>query len=385
MTPNPVILPLPAPPMLPVAGGPLSAEVENPVTLWARSEALGWWIQGNRVPPLLSASPAGTPLDQAGILTSPGTQTVFGDSNAAGGVRSGGRYTLGIWVDDGCKAYGLEGSFFHLPGYTVSGAVGGGGSIAGRPFVVASTGAADAQLISYPGVVSGVATADVRSSVMGADALIRCPVGIDGCDGYAGPHVDVLLGYRWLQFEEDLTVRESVFPLGPPFVPGSHFYVQDSFRVRNTFHGILLGLASTWRQGDFSLELAGRLNIGHLQRHVCIDGFTTATIPGAGPAVAAGGLLTQSSNIGSYNRSVWTVIPEVDVRLGYDITSYLRVFMGYSALVLNDFYRTGNVVDPNLNTVQIQPVMGGPTQPAFAPRSGTIWLHGINLGAELRF
>jgi hypothetical protein len=219
---------------------------------------------------------------------------------------------------------------------------------------------------------------------MGADALIRCPLCYDPCS--TGPRFDVLVGYRFLRYEEDLTTRENLFPVGEAFVPGTNIQVQDQFRVRNTFHGILLGLASTWRLERFTLEAAGRVSVGHLHRNVQINGQTTVIVPGLDPVVNTGGLLAQTSNIGNYNRNTWTAIPEADLRLGYDVSDSLRLFAGYSLLVLNDFYRVGNVVDTTVNPNLIPPgTSGGPVRPAFEPSSGLIWVHGITLGAELRF
>ena len=357
--------------------------VRNPVTGWARAEALLWWIQGRSVPPLLSQSPAGTPLGQAGVLGTPGTQVVEGGGDGTGGLRLGGRYTLGLWIDDGCKAFGLEGSFFHLPGSTDSGSVGGQG-ISGRPFVNALTGQPDAELVSFPGVLAGIATTELRTSLMGADALVRCPLCYDPCG--TGPRFDVLVGYRWLRYEEDLIARENLFPQGEAFVPGTNIQVQDQFRIRNNFHGLLLGLASTWRIQRVTLEAAGRVSVGHLHRNVQINGQTTVIVPGEPVVVNSGGLLAQSSNIGNYNRNSWTAIPEADLRLGYDVSDSLRLFAGYSLLVLNDFYRVGDVIDTNVNPNLLPPsTPGGPLRPSFQPSSGLIWVHGITLGAELRF
>jgi len=382
-TPQPVILPYPAPARLPAYGGPLDDTAYTPVVAWARAEALLWWIQGRRLPSLLSQSPTGTPLDQAGVLGTPGTQTIFGGGDGTGGLRLGGRYTLGFWVDDGCKSFGLEGSFFHLPSFTDSGFVGGDG-ITGRPFVNALTGLPDAELVSFPGVLAGTATADLRSSLMGADALLRCPLCYDPCQ--TGPRCDLLVGYRWLHYGEDLTVRENLFPQGQEFVPGTNIQVFDSFRVRNQFHGVFLGLAGTWRLERFTLEAMGRVSVGHLHRNVQINGQTTVLIPGEAAVVNKGGLLAQRSNIGNYDRSTWTAIPEADLRLGYDLTDHLRLFAGYSLLVLNDFYRVADVVDTTINPNLIPPGTGnGPLRPAFQPNSGTIWVHGVTLGAELRF
>src|SRR5262249_32043541 len=48
---------------------------------WVRGEYLQWWLQGAHLPPLVTASPPGTPITSAGILGAPGTTVLFGDSD----------------------------------------------------------------------------------------------------------------------------------------------------------------------------------------------------------------------------------------------------------------------------------------------------------------
>jgi hypothetical protein len=71
------------------------------VPLWrVRGEYLCWWTNGNPLPPLVTTSPPGTPLNQAGVLGTPGVETLFGDSTIDTGSRSGGRVTISRWLED---------------------------------------------------------------------------------------------------------------------------------------------------------------------------------------------------------------------------------------------------------------------------------------------
>src|SRR5437016_5621489 len=69
--------------------------------LWrVRGEYLGWWTNGNHLPPLVTTSPPGTARLEAGVLGTNGVQTLFGDRFIDTGVRSGGRVTMTRWLED---------------------------------------------------------------------------------------------------------------------------------------------------------------------------------------------------------------------------------------------------------------------------------------------
>src|SRR5262249_54883705 len=68
-------------------------------SFWARGEYLLWRVESQRLPPLLTASPPGTPLNAAGVLGTPGTVVLFGDERVNDEWRSGMRFELGAWLD----------------------------------------------------------------------------------------------------------------------------------------------------------------------------------------------------------------------------------------------------------------------------------------------
>src|SRR5262245_8106792 len=59
-----------------------------PGCVWASAEYLLWWTKGDRLPPLLTTSPVGTPLANAGVLGRPGTSVLFGDERVNDDARS---------------------------------------------------------------------------------------------------------------------------------------------------------------------------------------------------------------------------------------------------------------------------------------------------------
>src|SRR5262249_52643910 len=157
-------------------------------------------------------------------------------------------------------------------------------------------------------------------------------------------------------------------PPAPPFVPGTRITVLDSFRTENNFHGASLGAAFVGRRGAFTAEVMGRLDLGAMNREVTIFGATRTDVPGLPSVVRAGGLLAQTSNIGTYRSSSFTLIPEFDLRLGCRITERVSVTVGYSFLLLTDVARAGDQIDlvVNPNSLPGAPNPGGgSSRPAF--------------------
>src|SRR5882724_7686854 len=70
-----------------------------PGRIWVRGEYLLWWTKSSILPPLLTTSPLGTPANEAGVLGLPTTEIVFGGSGESSNPRSGGRITVGGWLD----------------------------------------------------------------------------------------------------------------------------------------------------------------------------------------------------------------------------------------------------------------------------------------------
>jgi hypothetical protein len=105
-------------------------------------------------------------------------------------------------------------------------------------------------------------------------------------------------------------------------------------------------------------------------------------------AVRQGGLLTQPTNIGERDRNVFSVVPEIGVNVGYQVTDGLRVFAGYSFMYWTNVVRPGDQVDRVVNVTQLpgSPVpFSGPARPAFSWNDTDFWAQGFNLGLEMRY
>ena len=122
--------------------------------------------------------------------------------------------------------------------------------------------------------------------------------------------MDVTLGYRYLQLNDNLGIREELtttnYGDADPNANGS-FLIQDSFGTRNQFHGGELGLVFQTRQGRWTMELAPKIALGTTQENVTINGSTTITNAAGVSTSYAGGLWlwrrTSASTSGTCSRS----------------------------------------------------------------------------------
>jgi hypothetical protein len=390
--------PLPAPPatetpgFAPVVadGGPDDAAAGNG-RAWAEADFLLWWMRGTALPPLVTTSPAGTPITGAGV---PGNSTtaLFGASTVNDDLRAGGRLAVGFWFDDH-QSCGVEADFFMLEGKAARfAAASGGDPILSRPFIDANSGLPAAERIAFPGDTTGSVQAFAGTTgLLGAGALLRGQV----CCGQVccgdEVRVGVLLGYRYLSFSDRLGVTEdltNVNPNNPNFIPvGANILVADRFDAKNNLHALDFGLTGEWRRGPLSLELRGRLAVGYDHQVVDINGGTTVTVAGVPPAVNSGGLLALGSNIGHHSRDEATVVPQLDLKLAYQITPRLTASVGYSFLYWSDVLRAADQIDPTVNATLIPPAVApsGPNRPAFVFRDTDFWAQGFNLGLEFRY
>jgi hypothetical protein len=361
-------------------------------TCWLGVDYLMWWIRGSRIPPLLTTNPTGTPLAQAGLIGTGGTTVRFGDRTFDNDFRNGVRGRAGIWLDDERRC-GLEARFFILEGQAEARTVGTstGDAIAGRPFINAITGQPATQLVAFPGVLAGDATARVGSSnLWGGDVVLRkaiCCTACNPCQDICF-RFDLIAGYRFLGFDDDVSIREDLRPLGGLFVPGTQIVVQDSFCARNRFHGGVLGVDGEWYRGPWLVGVRPRLSVGYSSQEVTINGSTTASAPGAATVTRSGGLLAQPSNIGRYRFGDWTVVPEIECMLGYQVMEGVRFLVGYSFLFWPRVARAGEQIDVAVNPNFLPPFLGAnqdPMRPAVLSKMTDLWVQGISLGLELRY
>jgi hypothetical protein len=352
---------------------------------WIGADYLRWRVRGDSLPPLITTSPAGTARSNAGVLSTPGTVILFGDSKVNDDWRSGGRVWAGFWLD--CEQrWGVEANFFMLEDATDRfDAASNGNPILARPFFNAITNRPDAELIAFPGLTTGNVSAAETSRLLGAGAWLRRNVCCGDCY-----RLDALVGYRYLRLRDRLGIDEDLVSTDPTntTVPvGTRLAVVDQFDTSNDFHGVDLGLTGEFRRGRWVLEGVAKVALGTNVSELNVNGSTTVAVPGIAPVTQSGGLLALSSNSGHFSANRFGVVPEVGVKVGYQVTSHLRAQVGYDFLFWNDVVRPGSQIDTVVNPNLLPPATpGGPNRPA--PQQGNttdLWIHGVSFGLEFRF
>lgn len=369
-----------------------------PGRFWIRSEYLIWWTKGMDTPPLLVSSPSSTSRRNAGVHGIPGNQTLYGGEILADS-RSGGRFRIGKWCDR-CNWVGFETDFFFLGDEDQNFAecsINNG--IIGRPYTSTVDGATS-QLIDFPGVVIGNVHIDADTSLWSINPRLRVNLSCErfpGCNprrpcDVGGYRFDLLVGYRFMNLDDSLSIREEVVSpsdpnaLLPRFDQVQYFNLRDAFTTSNDFHGADIGFSWEGYKGPWSLELLGKVGIGSTSQNVTINGTTTRTVNG-NAFTDPGGLLALDPNIGSYSRDEFTVLPEVSATLGYALSPRTRFLVGYTFIYWDNVVRAGDQIDTTLNEdffPDARPTTG-PNRPEFSFVDTGFWAQGVSLGLEYRW
>lgn len=360
---------------------------------WIGADYIAWQLDDVYLPPLVTASPAGTPLTDAGVLGNPSTEILFGDADYGDDLRSGIRIYGGLWFDC-CQTVGISAEYFELDNEEFEFAQGSNaGLIVTRPFFNTEDNAQDAQLVSVPNELDGVVTVSGYDDFEGAAITLqtcmwRC---CEPC-GYSAQW-NMLGGYRYYNYESQLLITEDLTVLPgttSPLVPGTEIFVRDQFDTRSTFHGGEIGAQGRLTQCWWWLDGMAKIAIGGHRRVVTVDGQTTNVVPDVGSETFAGGLLTSEvTNIGNYGDTRMAVIPELRIGLGVQLTPRLSGRLGYNVIVWSEVVRAANHLPPGLKVDprNIPPVTaGGGPDPRFPGIQGTQLLaHGLDVGLQYNY
>jgi hypothetical protein len=355
---------------------------------WARAEYLLWQLRRDNLPPLMTTSPP----TSLGVLGMPGTQVLFGGKQ--GEEQSGGRLTLGYWFDP-CHDVGVEATYFFLgERSTHFSATSLGTPLLARPFFDTATGAEDAELVANPLIptlpnvlpLTGTVSVSEVTRFWGVEANAVLNI-----DRWACSRLDLLLGGRYIRLSDDLNINEGLLvPPTSPMFAGTTFRVNDHFGTHNDFYAGQIGLRGEWRWRRFFVEGTGKVALGDMHEVVSINGATIITPAGGTPVFFSGGLLTQPTNIGHYTHDTFAVAPEAGINVGYQVTDWLRAYVGYNAIYISNVARPGIEIDRAVNPSQLptatgRPPLVGPARPAFTFHDTDFWAQGINVGLEFRY
>jgi hypothetical protein len=369
----------------------------RPLGIWVKADYLLWWVKGGPLAsPIVTTSTNFTDLVPA-ALGMPNTHVLFGDRPMGYGASSGMRFTAGIDLND---ELALEGSFFSLQRRTFRYKV--ASDAAGNPMLGIANfntaiGLEDALLTSNPdpnvGPWAGAVSIDSTTRLQGWDLNLATTGSRFGAWNVKG-----IVGFRSLNLTEDLTIHNNFTPLvdgvltflGPTVAPGNLLMDNDHFSTSNSFYGGQIGGTLGWQQGAFSADVSGKVAFGATQQIVTIAGASTLVNPAGVPTVAPGGIFAEPSNIGRYYKSTFSVIPEVGVNLGWNLTPNIKATFGYTFLYWSQVARPGDQIDHGVNqtlvpTHQFYGTNTADGRPAFSFRESSFWAQGISFGLEFKY
>jgi hypothetical protein len=366
----------------------------NRSACYASAEYLLWWINGYHVPPLATTSNTA----DAGII-SPGnsTRVIFGDDTFNRGSLSGMRLTAGYWFN--CEE-GIEVSAFFLGRDTESTLLRGTQfPVLARPFTDVNRNIPFSQITNFPNLFCGDLSILSPFSLWGTEVNLRCNLCCwhsCECELERSYRVDMLVGFRYLDMDERLTLQEDIIgDAAAPSGANDRITVVDTFGTRNQFYGGQVGLDAEYHWGRWSLNARSKLALGDTHERIQIDGSQrlVSLIDGSVQNFRGGLLALDGANIGVFTKDRFSVVPELTLTVGYQLYDHVRIFGGYNVLYWSNVIRPGDQIDtrldvskiPNFNTGNPADAVPAPGHPSVPFKTSDFWAQGITVGFEIRY
>ncbi|MSR32479.1 MAG: hypothetical protein EXR99_13350 [Gemmataceae bacterium] len=359
---------------------PLGRELDG---MFFSVEYLNWRIKNGPLPNPMVTS--GFPSQAApGAVGQPGTQVLLGGQGGDSidyGPFSGLRLNGGFFLDEE-RRYSWEASGFLLEQRSAFFSLDSG---PGTPVVTAPFINPQGNPSSFFAVapnLQGPTSIHVYSTsrLSGGEANARARFGTPG-DGFSW---NVLAGGRFAELEENLDY--SLATSGSLNGINSQWLGTDQFQCRNWFYGVQTGGGIQYDWNRFHAGAQGKIAIGQTQQNLAVAGSRLVSQNGGAFLDSNGAIYSQPSNSGMYNQSAFAIIPEVQARLGYDITRRIQVFAGYDFFYWSSVLRPGNQVDSVLNPSQFNGgALAGAARPEPQLTQSSIWAQGLSFGLEIKY
>jgi putative beta barrel porin BBP7 len=358
------------------------------------------WVGGYYLLGYLSRARLSTPLVTTGSLTDlhpgalgePSTVVLFGNDQYQFNQVHGVRVDAGVNLND--RLY-LEGSVQYFPpshtnAFFASDAA--GNPFISRPVFNTLFNQERSFLTTAPGLIAGATSVETRLELFSIEAHARYQWNPTPYCSW-----DVLLGYRRMQLEEDIVIRDTLIPIGgsitfvgTPITSGT-ITDFDRFATTNQFNGVNVGTRFRWQSGFqwFALTAHGKVAVGATRQTTEIEGSSTATTA-AGTQMVPGGVLALSSNIGHHQRTVFGMVPEGGAGLIFLLAPGVRFHTGYTATYWNNVLRAGDQIDRRVNPALVPTdVNFGSGNPGAFPSNEfhgrALWIQSLHFGFEFYY
>lgn len=342
---------------------------------WIQTDYLYWQVQNNqKVIPLV--------IDQP-VSNGP-FEVVLGGKKLKNNWHSGADFHLGYWFDP-CKDYAVEARYFFLDKQSEQSSIKTDSNGLPRlrvPYFNVVTNTSTSVALSRPGLNIAEATLKTSNKMQGAEINIL--------KSLSEKSFNCFTGFRYFQFDDSLTFSTSSPLIGTPSI----YRNQDLFRTHNYFFGAQIG--AFWQKcfSSFFIKIKGQLALGGMYQKLSIDGkFQTDEFLGP-PSLLTfpGGYFAEPTNIGTYQKTKFSIIPELNIDLGYQITEHLSFHIGYTVLYVTQVLRASKQMSEKINPSQSAnipftptPFLVGKAAPKAKLKSSNLWTQGLNLGIDAEF
>jgi hypothetical protein len=341
--------------------------------LYADVEYVLWWLREGRLPPVLTTSSAAS----GGVFGQPDTQVLYGGDRLEtrhGDRFNGTRLTLGCWFDPQ-QTIGIEGRAVVLERDSTSfKATSDGSQLLARPFIDAVTGTPMSDIVAGPGpngVLSGGFVGYSRIEMFTEEINLVGSVAQGPSFG-----LDLLAGARFVQMRDrtDLTATGKLLP-----TESTIFGLSDHYLVFDKFYGGQLGVRGHYLWNRWRLGFRGTVALGSNDERVSTFGDSLVATPTSRVETPVG-LTVLPSNSGTFSRTVFNTIYEVDLDIGYRLSNHWKVYAGYTLFLWASPIRSGDQVELDINPSQLTGPLAGPALPGIPFKEDFFWAQGLNLG-----
>ncbi|MCX7429154.1 MAG: BBP7 family outer membrane beta-barrel protein [Planctomycetia bacterium] len=323
--------------------------------LWFEGEYLLWWLKSGPSPgPLVTTGNTSDAFP--GALGQPGTRVLYGNESLDFNAISGGRFGLGCWLQED-RSSAAEVRWFLLG--TATDSFHGASNDSGNPPMYIPVYRADPTLqregvfiISEPGDPNLLGTIDIQatSRLWGIESNYLRRVCRDD-----QVEASLLFGGRYLDLAESLRIHATL-----PYFPGDPTYDDgaERFGTLNQFYGAQFGGRLDVKRGRFGFAFTPKLAMGFTHERETIVGTYIVGQGTATPTRYPGAYFAQPTNMGRDTRDIFAVVPELELKLSYEVAPHLRATFGYDFLYWSNVARPGNQIDRRVNATQT-PGLGG--------------------------
>ena len=336
--------------------------------IWITPEYVHYWQNTTaKLPELLSNA---DPTDAFPV------GSFYGNKGIGWNDGNGVKLTVGAWIDDE-KRYGVELAGFYIPKQTQS-----------ENFNL-SSGNVDAFFSDYsngppPNIAKNFFPTDLASQANfsysteqyggEANGLIHIK-DWEPIDGLKLEETG-LVGFRYFGLEDSYS-DQYIEPL-------DGFTYNDEFKTSNNFYGANFGVHVRVEYKNFFAEITPKIALGMTDESVGVNG-SSVVVNNPGP----GGFYASGNKLGRRSNDTFAYLPQITVKLGYNICDTVEAFVGYDALYLSDVARVENQISTQLDQNQMAGFNfnpGGPADLSPAPQvqSSSLFEQGVTAGLTFK-